>query len=104
MREKVGMTEVARFMAEQKTLVAACKLLVAAANAHEAQEELRAGGLLDGETGALATLQSGELVSVARAALYRLLVSDGWQPPEQVRRGLSLDRVLADEQTGALGG
>lgn len=38
--------EVKQFMREQGALVAACKLLVAAANAHEAQEQLQAKGLL----------------------------------------------------------
>lgn len=91
-------------MSEQAALVAACKLLVAAANAHEAQEELQARGLLTGDGGALATLQSSDLVSTARTALYRLLVSDGWVPPQQVQQGMDVDRALLDEGTGAYGG
>ena len=58
-------------MGEQAALVAACKLLVAAANAHEAQEQRHAAGLLRYDVGALATLQSGDLVTIARNALSR---------------------------------
>jgi hypothetical protein len=39
-----GTVQVGEFMREQVALVAACKLLVAAANAHEAQEELQKAG------------------------------------------------------------
>ena len=91
-------------MREQGALVAACKLLVAAANAHEAQEELHAQGLLPEQTAALATIQSGDLVSIARNALYRLLVNDGWSPPAQVTREMAQDARLMDEDTGAVGG
>ncbi len=91
-------------MKDQAALIAACKLLVAAANAHEAQEQLQAAGLLDGTQGALATLQSGDLVTISRNALYRLLILDGWSAPEQVADGMALDRFVLDERTGAEGG
>jgi hypothetical protein len=93
-----------RFMAEQAALVAACKLLVAAANAHEAQEDLQRAGLLSDDAGALATLQSGDLVTIARNALYRLLAIDGWVPPEDVRDWMAADKLLIDESVGSAGG
>lgn len=98
------MAEVQSFVKDQAALVAACKLLVAAANAHEAQEQLRETGLLDDDAGALASLQSGDLVTIARTALYRLLVLDGWTAPEQIRREVLRDRGLLDLTTGASGG
>ena len=91
-------------MREQGALVAACKLLVAAANAHEAQEELQRAGLLAEDTAAMATIQSGDLVTIARNALYRLLVNDGWTAPGQVTRDMSRDARLLTEETGAVGG
>ena len=99
-----GMTEVGQFVKDQAALVAACQLLVAAANAHEAQERLHEAGLLDGDGGALASLQSGDLVMIARTALYRLLVLEGWTAPEQVRREVLLDKRVLDLATGASGG
>ena len=96
--------QIGKFVKDQAALVAACKLLVAAANAHEAQERLREAGLLDGDAGALASLQSGDLVMIARTALYRLLVLDGWTAPDQVRRQVLLDKDVLDLTTGASGG
>lgn len=67
-------------MREQAALVAACKLLVAAANAHEAQEQLHAAGLLPGKVGALASLQSGDLVTIARSPFTGCLLPTGGPP------------------------
>jgi hypothetical protein len=48
----------------------------------------------------LAGLEAAEALIQARVRLYEHLVATGWDPPEDLRRQLELDALLADQPHG----
>ena len=50
------------------------------------------------------SLQACEQVLRSRAALYRCLIRQGWQPPSSVVRAMLDDELLLDEPLGPVGG
>ena len=49
-------------------------------------------------------LRAAEAVIEARVMLYEHLVATGWDPPEEVRRQLTLDALLAEQPATDLTG
>lgn len=49
-------------------------------------------------------LRAAEAVIEARVMLYEHLVASGWDPPEELRRQLELDALLAEQPPGELTG
>lgn len=52
----------------------------------------------------IGSLHAAEAVIEARVMLYEHLVATGWDPPEEVRRQLVLDALLAEQPPGELTG
>lgn len=52
----------------------------------------------------LGGLAAAEAVIHARVLLYEHLVATGWDPPEELRRQLELDALLAEQPPGELTG
>lgn len=48
----------------------------------------------------LSGLEAAEALIEARVRLYEHLVATGWDPPEELRRQLELDALLAEQPRG----
>lgn len=48
----------------------------------------------------LSGLEAAEALIEARVRLYEHLVASGWDPPEELRRQLELDALLAEQPRG----
>jgi hypothetical protein len=45
------------------------------------------------------SLTAAEAVVQARIGLYRLLISEGWTPPDSIAKDISYDDSLLDEES-----
>jgi hypothetical protein len=80
---------------------AACALYVASVTLNDAALVLRSS---DAPTDAVAlagSLTAAMDVSMARGALYEVLIAEGWTPPERVTGRMLADQRLLHEGTGS---
>jgi hypothetical protein len=83
------------------TFTAACALYVSAVGLNDAALELRSS---DAPTDAITlaeSLTAAMDVSLARGALYEVLIAEGWTPPERVTSGMLADQHLRHQGSGS---
>jgi hypothetical protein len=83
------------------TFTAACALYVAAVTLNDAALVLRSSDAPTDAVTLAGSLTAAMDVSMARGALYEVLISEGWTPPERVTARMLADQHLRHEGTGS---